>query len=183
MKKILSVAFLALLAVSAPSYAAIAKGNGEVGFDYGQMSYDSDTNLDSSDNLSLRGGYFMTDLFQIEGQYSTADSKTEVVPGFDVKASTDVIMVNGVFNFMPKKDINPFVLVGVGQADVSVDDGIDSISDSGTAYQIAAGSRFFFGKAKRAAFRLDVSMINQDTFDESQTNTTFAGGFTFKLGK
>jgi hypothetical protein len=57
------------------------------------------------------------------------------------------------------------------------------VSDSGTAYQIAAGSRFFFGKANRAAFRLDVSMINQDTFNETQTNTTFAGGFTFKLGK
>ena len=183
MKKILSVAFLALLAVTAPSYAAIAKGNGEVGFDYGQMSYDSDTNLDSSDNLSVRGGYFMTDLFQIEGQYSTADSKTEVVPGMDVKASTDMIMVNGVFNFMPKKDINPFVLVGVGQSDVTVDANGISQDDSGTAYQIAAGSRFFFGKAKRAAFRLDVSMINQDTFNETQTNTTFAGGFTFKLGK
>src|SRR6185436_2921959 len=101
MKKVLSVAFLALLAVSAPSYAAVAKGNGEVGFDYGQMSYASDTNLDSSDNLSLRGGYFMTDLFQIEEKYSTADSNPEVAPGFDVKASTDVIMVNGVFNFMP----------------------------------------------------------------------------------
>jgi opacity protein-like surface antigen len=183
MKKIASLAFLALL-VTAPSFAAIKQGNGEVGFDYGQTSYDSDTQLDSSDNLSLRGGYFMTDLFQIEGQYATADSKTEVVPGSDIKASTDVLMVNGVFNFMPKKDINPFVLVGIGQADVSVkDDFGNSASDSGMAYQIAAGSRFFFGKAKRAAFRLDVSMINQDTFNETQTNTTFAGGFTFKLGK
>ena len=183
MKKILSLAFLGVLVFSAPALAGIEKGQGEVGVDYGQTSYDNDAaEFDSSDSLSLRGGYFFTNLFQLEGQYINSDTTIEDIS--NVKASTDIMMVNGVFNFMPGKEIKPYVLVGVGQANVDVDvDGVGSVDDSGTAYQIGAGSRFFFGKAKRAAFRFDVSMINQDTFEDTQTNTTVAGGFTFRLGK
>ena len=162
--------------------ADVQKGNGEVGFDYGSTDYDSDTGLDSSDSLSIRGGYHMTNLFQVEGQYMTADATTEDL-GVDVDASTDILMVNGVFNFHPKKEITPYVLVGMGRADVSVESTGVSADDSGMAYQIGAGSRFFFGKNKRTAFRVDLSRISQDTFDESTTNTTFAGGFTWRLGR
>jgi len=182
MKKILSVAFVALFAFSVPALAGIGQGNGEIGFDYGSTDYDSDTGLDSSDSLSLRGGYFMTNLFQVEGQYMSADSKTETL-GTDIDASTDLLMVNGVFNFHPNKEITPYVLVGMGRADVTVDSLGVSADDSGMAYQLGAGSRFFFGKNKRAAFRVDLSRVSQDTFDESTTNTTFAGGFTWRLGK
>ena len=183
MKKILSLAFLGVLVFSAPALAGIEKGQGEVGVDYGQTSYDNDgAEFDSSDSLSLRGGYFFTNLFQLEGQYINSDTTVEDFDG--VKASTDIMMVNGVFNFMPGKEIKPYVLVGLGQASTDIDaEGFGSVDDSGTAYQIGAGSRFFFGKTKRAAFRFDVSMINQDTFEEETTNTTVAGGFTFRLGK
>ena len=182
MKKTLSLAFLGLLVFSAPALAGIGQGQGEVGLDYGSTSYDSDTGLDSSDSLSLRGGYFFTNLFQLEGQYISSDANSEEL-GNAVSASTDIMMVNGVFNFMPGKEIKPYVLVGVGQASVNVDvQGVGSQDDSGTAYQIGAGSRFFFGKTKRTAFRFDVSMINEDTFQDKTTNTTVSGGFAFRLG-
>ena len=182
MKKILCVAFAALCIFTAPALAEISKGNGEVGFDYGNTSYDSDTGLDSSDSLSVRGGYFMTRMFQIEGQYISANSSTDDL-GTTIEASTDIMMVNGVFNFHPKPAITPYVLVGVGQAKVAVDMLGASTDDSGTAYQVAAGSRFFFGKSQRAAIRVDLSRVSQDTFDESTTNTTFAGGFCWRIGR
>ena len=183
MKKTLSLALLGLFVFSAPALAGIGQGQGEVGVDYGSTSYDSDTGLDSSDSLSLRGGYFFTNLFQLEGQYISSDSNSEEL-GNAVTASTDIMMVNGVFNFLPGKEIKPYVLVGLGQANVDVDvQGLGSVDDSGTAYQIGAGSRFFFGKTKRTAFRFDVSMINQDTFEDATTNTTVSGGFTFRLGR
>jgi hypothetical protein len=126
------------------------------------------------------GGYFFTNLFQLEGQYISSDANSEEL-GSAVTASTDIMMVNGVFNFMPGKEIKPYVLVGLGQADVNVDvQGVGSQDDSGTAYQIGAGSRFFFGKTHRTAFRFDVSRINQDTFDDKTTNMTVSGGFTFR---
>jgi outer membrane protein with beta-barrel domain len=176
------VALVALCAFAVPAHADINKGNGEVGVDYGNTQYDSDTNLNSSDSLSLRGGYMVTRLFQVEGQYMSADSKAEDL-GITTKASTDVMMVNGVFNFHPKKEITPYVLVGYGRADVSVDQAGLSSSDSGKAYQLAAGSRFYFGKSQRAALRVDLSRVTQDTFDENTTNTTFAGGFSWRIGK
>ncbi|HKQ96502.1 MAG TPA: porin family protein [Candidatus Polarisedimenticolia bacterium] len=183
MKKLLSLGILGLFVFVVPASAGIGAGQGEVGVDYGNTSYDSDTGLESSDSLSLRGGYFFTNLFQIEGQYISSDSNSEEL-GSAVQASTDIMMVNGVFNFMPGKEVKPYVLVGLGQANVDVDvQGVGSQDDSGTAYQIGAGSRFFFGKSKRTAFRFDVSMINADTFDEKQTNTMVAGGFTFRLGR
>jgi opacity protein-like surface antigen len=181
MKKLVSLAFLGLFVFSVPALAGIEKGQGEVGVDYGSTSYSNDAaDFDTSDSLSLRGGYFFTNLFQLEGQYISSDT---TVTDFDAKASTDIMMVNGVFNFMPGKEIKPYVLVGIGQASTDVKDDFNSVDDSGTAYQIGAGSRFFFGKSKRTAFRFDVSMINQDTFEEATTNTTVAGGFTFRLGK
>ena len=182
MMKYLGVALLASTVCFLPAHAAIGQGNSEVGVDYGSTSYDSNTGLDSSDSIALRGGYFLTDLFQIEGQFASSDANSKDF-GADVKASTDLMMVNGVFNFMTEKTITPYALVGLGQAKVSVDQtGLQSTNDSGTAYQIGAGSRFFFGKAKRAAFRLDVSRVTQDNFNEKSTNTTVAGGFSWRLG-
>lgn len=182
MKKYLGVALLASAVCFVPTHAAIGQGSSEIGVNYGSTSYDSNTGLSSSDTMAVRGGYFLTDMFQIEGQYATADANSKDF-GSDVKATTDLMMVNGVFNFMNKKTITPYALVGMGQAKVSVDaTGLPSSNDSGTAYQVGAGSRFFFGKEKRAAFRIDVSRLTQDTFSEKSTNTTVAGGFSWRFG-
>lgn len=182
MKKYLGVALLASTVCFLPAHAEIGQGNSEIGVTYGNTSYDSNTGLDSSDSIALRGGYFLTNMFQIEGQFATAEANSKDF-GADVKASTDLMMVNGVFNFLNKKAITPYALVGMGQAKVNVDaTGLGSTNDSGTAYQVAAGTRFFFGKEKRAAFRIDVSRVTEDTFDEKSTNTTVAGGFSWRLG-
>ena len=55
-------------------------------------------------------------------------------------------------------------------------------TDSSTAYQVGAGSRFFFGKSKKTAFRVDLSMIQESTFNETNTHTNVAAGFSWKLG-
>jgi hypothetical protein len=58
-----------------------------------------------------------------------------------------------------------------------------SVDDSSTAYQFGGGSRFFFGKEKKMAARVEVSWINEDTFDESSTHTNIVGGLTWRLGR
>ena len=181
MKRILCFSVVALFALTVPAMAAIGEGNSEIGFDYGSTDYDSDTGIDTSDSLSLRGGYFVNRMFEVEGQYVTADQDTDV-SGTNVETSMDLIMVNGVFNFHPRPEIVPYVLVGFGRSDIEVDMPGINASDSGMAYQFGAGTRFFFGKTKRAAFRMDISFISEDSFDESSTHTTIAGGFTFRLG-
>jgi hypothetical protein len=180
MKKVLGIAVLASVACFVPAHAAITQGNSEIGVNFGSTSYDSKSDLDSSSQMALRGGYFLTNLFQIEGQYANSDANSKDVTIDHV--STDLMMVNGVFNFMNKKSITPYALVGVGQAKVSVDPiAGSSASDSATAYQIGAGTRFFFGKEKRAAFRVDVAHITED-FTQKQNNNMVAGGFSWKFG-
>jgi hypothetical protein len=51
------------------------------------------------------------------------------------------------------------------------------------AYQIGGGSRFFFGKTKRAALRFDLSLVTEEAGETSNTHTSVAGGFTWRLGK
>ncbi len=177
MKKILSAVVVAFFVFTVPALAGIDEGNGEIGFDYGNTDYDDNTGLGSSDSLSLRGGYFMTRMFEVEGQFISSDEST-----FGADVDMNFLMVNGVFNFHPTDEIVPFFMVGVGRANVDVSAPGFNQDDSSLAYQFGGGSRFFFGKSKRAAIRVDLSWVNEDTFDQSSTHATFAGGFSWRLG-
>jgi opacity protein-like surface antigen len=92
-------------------------------------------------------------------------------------------MVNGVYNFQTPKEIVPYVLAGVGMADDQVKISGANTTDSSTAYQLGAGSRFYFGKNKKAAFRVDLSMIQESTFDQTSTHKNVSAGFSWKLGR
>ena len=92
-------------------------------------------------------------------------------------------MVNGVMNFHPrKKEYVPYVMAGIGRADIQVDSTGASASDNSVAYQIGGGTRIFFGKTQRMAFRTDVSLLRENTFSSSTTFTTVTAGMTWKLG-
>src|SRR6059036_2849460 len=177
MKRLLALSALVTLAFATPAAADIGKGNGEIGFDLGFTNFDSKVSGENGGRFVFRGGYHFTDLFQLEGQ-DGASATTENVAGTDV----DTLLVNGVFNFHPKKaTIVPYVLVGAGFAHTEFDDG-SKIDDNGFAYQVAGGARFFFGKKDQVAVRVEISAINEDTFDETSTHTNLIGGFTWRLG-
>ena len=58
----------------------------------------------------------------------------------------------------------------------------EPLDDSGVAYQVAGGSRFFFGAKHRVAVRVELSVIDEDTFDQTSTHVSLTGGFTWRLG-
>jgi len=89
-----------------------------------------------------------------------------------------------VFNFHPSnKSIVPYVLGGIGAATLTFDlDPGPKTDDSGVAYQVAGGSRFFFGMKKRVAVRVEVSVIRENTFDTNSQHIGVTGGFTWRLG-
>jgi opacity protein-like surface antigen len=146
--------------------------------DVGSTQMDSNTNLDSGTSLAVRGGYFFNPKFELEGQLG---STTASVSGTSDDATFHTYMVNGVYNFKTPKEIVPYVLAGVGLADAQVDTNGLSQSDSATSFQVGGGSRFYFGKEKRAAFRFDLAMIQQK-FDTTINNTSISAGFTWRLG-
>lgn len=184
MRKILSLGVLAALALCAPAVAAGNSGNsGEIGFGVGQSDVGSDsTGVDTAQFIGVRGGYHLNDQFQVEGMFSSASENGDV-SGTSVDTTMRVIMVNGVMNFHPrKKELVPYVMAGIGRADVEVDAGGTTGSDNSIAYQVGGGTRIYFGKTKRAAFRADLSLLKETTFDDSSTITTVTAGVTWKLG-
>ncbi len=188
MKKILCFAVFAALALGAPSFAAGSGSNsggntGEIGFGIGQSDVGSDsTGVDTAQFIGVRGGYHFNEQFQVEGMFSSSSEDGDLA-GTTVDTTMRVLMVNGVMNFHPrKKDLVPYVLAGVGRADVEVQAGGVTGSDDSIAYQVGGGTRIFFGKTKRAAFRADLSFLRETTFNDSSTITSVTAGVTWKLG-
>ena len=182
MKHILSLIAVLALMVSSPALASLGKGNSEVGVDLGMTQFDDNTFDNTGLTMGVRGGYHFTDLFELEGQIAST-SADDQVGGIDVDLNARSLFVNGVFNFHPTQNIIPYVLVGLGSTDVEVDiSGLGKVDDSATATQAGFGSRFFFGQNKKVGVRVEVSFLNEDTFDESSTHTNILGSLTWKLG-
>jgi len=186
MKRALCFAVCAVLALSAPAFAANSSSNsskGEIGFGVGQSDVGSgSTGVNTAQFIGVRGGYDLNDQFQVEGMFSSASASGDV-SGTSTDTTMRVIMVNGVMNFHPrKKELVPYVMAGVGRADVSVDASGSNGSDNSIAYQVGGGTRIYFGKTKRAAFRADLSLLKETTFNDTSTLTTLTAGVTWRLG-
>lgn len=184
MKRILCFALFVVLALAAPVFAGTPAGNGgEIGFEVGQASVGSDTTgIDSAQFLGVRGGYHLNKQFQVEGQFASS-SESGSIAGTSVDTTMRLYMVNGVMNFHPrKKELAPYVMAGIGRADVSVDASGTTASDDSVAFQVGGGTRVYFGKTKTMAFRTDVSLLRETTFSDSSTVTTVTAGLTWKLG-
>jgi opacity protein-like surface antigen len=168
-----------------PAEAGIGQGNGEIGFGFGFMDFDSSINAETGGRFSFRGGYHFTNLFQLEGQIISANVTDFERPGYAFQNTTmSAFMVNGVFNFHPSQTVVPYALAGVGQVavfDLTATSGV-GFDEDGPAFQAAGGVRLFFGKTKRAAVRLELSLLREDTFDVSSTHTSLIVGFTWRLG-
>jgi len=184
MKRILCFAALAALVLGAPAFAGNAPGNtGEIGFGVSQTSVSSDsTGVDSAQFFGVRGGYQIKKEFEVEGQIASS-SESGSISGTGVDTTMRLFMVNGLYNFHPRnKEFVPYVMAGIGRADISVDSSGSSVSDNATAYQIGAGTRIFFGKSKTMAFRTDLSLLHEAAFNDGSTFTNITAGITWKLG-
>jgi opacity protein-like surface antigen len=158
----------------------IGGGNGEIGFDFGFAQLDDEVSGDSGGRFSIRGGYFFTDLFQLEGQ--SAAIVVSEAEGTNIDISLSTFFINAVFNFHPSDQLVPYALVGYGTANLEFSNG-GSIDDNSGAWQVAAGTRFFIGKSKRASVRVDLSYMSEETFDESSSHFSAVVGFSWRLGQ
>jgi hypothetical protein len=71
------------------------------------------------------------------------------------------------------------LLAGIGQGNGEIGVGYD---EDGPAFQAEGGVRLFFDQSKRAAVRIELSLLRENTFDESSTHTRPTVGFTWRLG-
>lgn len=181
MKKILVFGLCGAFALALPA-SAQEQGTGEIGGGVGYTSFDSNKSVsntgDSGTALGIRGGYNFTKLFELEGQLADTSSSNS---GVDLTMNT--YMVNAVFNFHPNDSIEPYVLGGLGMADLSVDTPAGSVSDGSSAIEVAVGSRFYFGAKKSAGLRVEIASLNEKTFDENSIHNGLNVGFTWRFGR
>jgi len=181
-----TLGILAMLLVGpvTPLLAGIGKGNSEIGFDFGYTRFDPDLVDGGGFREAFRGGYHFSPLFELEGQASVSiivDVDT-TNHGVDVDNRLAALMANGVFNFHPGKgNIVPYILGGVGRARLSFFS--SDFRDSGSAWQVAGGCRFFFGDEGQVAFRLEYARLSSKLFDTTGVYQSFTAGFTWRLGK
>jgi opacity protein-like surface antigen len=178
MRKALTFGLFSALILALPARAEVGFGNAEVGAGVGYTSFDSNKTNESGTALAVRGGYNFTKLFELEGQISDTSASDS---GVDI--AMNAYMVNAVFNFHPKESIEPYVLGGVGYASLSADDGFGSVSDSSNAFQLAVGSRFFFGAKMQAGLRVELASLAEDTFNESSIHNDLNVGFIWRFGR
>src|SRR5262245_31674989 len=141
MKKVLVFGLFSALALALPASAQVDSGKAEIGAGVGYTSFDSNKSVSNTNEsgtaLGVRGGYNFTNLFELEGQFADTSGSDS---GVDLTMNT--YMVNAVFNFHPKDSIVPYVLGGVGRANLSFDTPFGSFSDGSNAIEVAVGSRF-----------------------------------------
>lgn len=175
-----SVAFTAALLAAAPSYAQVQAGDWEVGFGLGGTELDSELSDDSGFRGEIRGGYFLTDLFELEAQVQRSDA------WFD--STIDTATLNAVFNFNTAGRAVPYFLVGAGAAKLDDFDwdflpGEDEDPDGGEglAWQAALGTRLFFRENGTVAARFEVSSLWEDTLDETHRHTSYTAGLVWRI--
>jgi len=173
---------IALLFWTGPSLAGIGEGNWEVGFSFGGAQLDSEATEDNAFYFDIRGGYFVTDYLQLEGQVSDASTEEG-----ETEESLTSLYLNLVGNLRPKKSIVPYILVGVGSTTLGSATDMGPyrviIEDDATGYQAAVGARFFTGGEGRLAVRVELSGRTEDTFEIRKTHGIFSFGVTWRLGK
>jgi opacity protein-like surface antigen len=155
-------------------------GDWEVGFGLGGTKLDSDLSDDTGTRGEIRGGYFFTDLFELEAQVQRSDAY------FD--STIDTAMLNAVLNFNTGGRAVPYVLFGAGAAKLDDFDwdflpGEDTDEDGGEglAYQAALGTRLFFRENGTVGARLEVSSFWEDTLDDTHRHTSYTAGLVWRI--
>ena len=170
-------------AAAVPGATVFAGGAGEIGADFALTRLDSDLTDVRGDRYALRGGLRFSPRLQWEGEITRATVREDLIPGAEKRVTFALALVNLVVNFHPRKNVDPYLLAGIGLGQMKLEAIGLSSRETATAYQIAGGSRFFFGGHDRVAVRIEASLLANEGFDERYVHATLGAGLTFSVGK
>jgi OmpA-OmpF porin, OOP family len=162
MKKFsLLVFFSFLLFLPDISRAAFEKGNVEITPFMGYCTGATSPDLCHKDVYGLRAGYNITDKWEFEGSYDYFVSSASMF-------HTDLL-----YHFTPEKSFTPYIVGGIGAANVHPSDGDHYSSILG---DVGVGFKYYF--LSGMAFRADVRDMATH-----QNNVIATAGITFAFGK
>ena len=177
------VAGAAVLAPAAPGATGFGRGDGEIGADFALARFDSNLTDATGDRYSLRAGRRLGPRLQWEGEITRITAREELLPGADLRVTLALAFASAIVNFQQGKNVTPYLLAGIGLATMKLEAVGLSSRDTGTAYQLAGGSRFFFGERSRVALRVELSLVANEAFEHTYVHATLGAGLTFSVGK
>lgn len=168
---------------AAPGAVVLGAGAGEIGADFAVIRIDSDLTDVRGDRYALRAGMLFSRMLQWEGEITRATVSEDLLPGAEKKVTVAMALANVIVNFHPRKNVVPYLLAGIGVGQMKLEAIGLSSRETANAYQIAGGSRFFFGDRSRVAARIALSLLASEGFDERYVHASLGAGITFRVGE
>ena len=177
-------AALVLLVTASPAAAKGGeKGDIEVGPYVGMISLDDYDGLDPDGGLlyGVRGGYWFTDRWSVEGAFQVFSTDGDIPGDSDVDFTS--FRANGLYNFRPGKKFRWFLTAGIGHEKIEAD-GAD-VSETGFSWNFGGGARWHFGKSRTWGLRADGRWVTSDfggDVDGSQNSFEAYGALFWAFG-
>ncbi|WP_223924035.1 porin family protein, partial [Geobacter sp. AOG2] len=167
-----AISFLVLV-FSGTVFGAVSEGQFSISPMIGGYTYDGGQHLETAPMYSLKGGYNLTDNIGVEAglDYSITSSKLVT----DKNVAIFKYGVEGLYHFMPDKQLVPFVAFGLGGYNMSGPSALVSRKVMGFV-DYGAGVKYFL--YDRLALRADVRHVvaNASAFEYTLGVTIPFGG-------
>jgi outer membrane protein with beta-barrel domain/thrombospondin type 3 repeat protein len=179
------IVLAALLCCALPAFA----GGGdiheiEVGLYAGAMSPDNYNGLNPEGTTfyGVRGGYFFTPKWSVEGAYQWSSTQADV-SGPNPDMDLNSLRFNGLWNLRAGKKFRWFLTAGLGREYTKASD--LNLDEKSWSYNFGGGARWYFGKKKNWGFRADARWISANvggSVDSTQNNYEGSAGILFAIG-
>ncbi len=172
-KIFIAVAVLALLSFFAQDVLAqIRTGSYSLSPFAGEYAFDNSELLENGPVYGLGLGYNYTEHFGVEAVFGSIETEMERL---DEDVDSYIYRIDGLYHFMPKKKLVPYLALGAGAITKDPDHG-DSDTDALVNY--GAGIKYFL--TDNFALRGDVRQIV--LFDDVGVNMAYTFGLTYLFG-
>lgn len=179
------VALAALVFCTLPAFAGGGeKGDWDIGAYVMQLkpSDYGDADPDNGTALALRGGYFFTPRWSVEGAFQWFSTELDAVGG-NADADLNSLRFNGLWNFRENKKLRWFLTLGVGREYTKSSD-LD-LDETNWGWNWGGGMRWYFGKGKHWGLRAEGRWVEVKVggdVDDSVHTTEIGGGLFMSVG-
>jgi OOP family OmpA-OmpF porin len=151
--------------------AEIEAGTFTLNPNVGWYAFDGDQNINDAPVYGIGLGYNYTEHLDVEGAFNYVYTDSELS---DDNVRAYIYRVDGLYHFMPEKQLVPYLAAGIGA--ITLDD--VNGNDTNGLFNYGAGLKYFMSKS--LAVRGDVRHLID--FDDSNNNFAFTIGFSYVFG-
>jgi hypothetical protein len=142
----------------------------------------SGLNPGSGTVYGVRGGYWFTPKWSVEGDYEWFSTNADSSGG-NANMDLNSLRFDGLWNFRAQKKFRWFLMAGFGREYTKASD--LSLDEKSWSYNYGGGARWYFGKKRKWGLRADARWISYKvgaSVDQTQNPYEVTGGILFTIG-